>query len=75
MKAILASLDPNFSIAEWDRLLPQIELTLNLLRVSHVNPKLSAYAYLNGQFDYNRTPLVPMGTRVIAHLKPDVRAS
>ena len=25
-----------------------------------------------GQFDYNRTPLVPPGTKVLAHLKPTV---
>ena len=66
MKAVLASLDPNFPISEWNRLLPQIDLTLNLLRALRVNPKLSAYAYLHGQFDYNLIPLVPMGTRVIA---------
>ena len=29
MKAILASLDPNFPVGEWHRLLPQVELTLN----------------------------------------------
>ena len=31
MKAVLASLDPQFPVKEWDRLLPQIETTLNLL--------------------------------------------
>jgi hypothetical protein len=30
---------------------------------------------LNGHFDFNRTPLAPPGTRVIAHEKPDQRAS
>ena len=75
MKAVLASLDPKFPVREWDRLLPQIELTLNLLRASRINPKLSAYAILHGQFDYNKTPLVPMGTKVVAHLKPEIRNS
>jgi len=36
-----------------DRLLEQAFLTLNLLRASKVNPKLSAYAYLFGNFDFN----------------------
>jgi hypothetical protein len=36
---------------------------------------MSAYAQLNGNFDFNRTPLVPPGTRVVAHEKPDQRAS
>jgi hypothetical protein len=53
----------------------QAELTLNLLRSSRVNPKLSAYAYLNGNFNFNKTPLAPPGTKVIIHLKPDQRAS
>jgi hypothetical protein len=35
---------------------------------------MSAYAQLNGHFDFNRTPLSPPGTRIIAHEKPDQRA-
>ena len=58
----LASTDPNFPLSNWCRLLPQTELTLNLLRPSRLNPKLSAYAQLEGAFDFNRTPLAPPGT-------------
>ena len=74
-KACLATIDPDFPMREWDRLLVQAELTLNLLRSSRVNPKLFAYAYLFGQFDYNKTPLVPPGTKVVAHTKTSKRAS
>ena len=70
----MASLDPNFSVVEWDRLLLQIIITLNLLQAARANPKLSAYAYMHGVFDYNCTPLVPMGCKVVAHLKPTARA-
>jgi hypothetical protein len=73
--AFLATCDPDFPVSEWDRLLFQAELTLNLLRSSRVNPKLSSYAYLFGNFDFNKTPLAPPGTRVAVHLKPDQRAS
>ena len=66
----LASTDPNFPLSNWCRLLPQAELTLNLLRPSRLNPKLSAYAQLEGTFDFNRTPLAPPDTRVIVHEKP-----
>ena len=69
-KAGLASLDPNFPVSEWDRLLPQAFLTLNLLRPSRLNPKLSAEACLHGQFDFNATPLAPPGTKVAVHSKP-----
>jgi hypothetical protein len=71
----LATCNPDFLVAEWDRLLFQAKLTLNLLRSSRVNPKLSAYAYLNGNFDFNKTPLAPLGTKVVIHLKPDQHAS
>ena len=69
----LASTDPNFPLSNWCRLLPQAELTLTLLRASHLNPKLSAYAQLEGTFDFTRTPLAPTGTRVIIHEKPTIR--
>ena len=38
-------------------------------------PKLSAWAYIHGAFDFNRTPIAPPGTHVRAHVKPDVRGS
>ena len=66
----LASTDPNFPLSNWCRLFPQAELNLNLLRPSRLNPKLSAYAQLEGTFDFNRTPLAPPGARVIVHEKP-----
>ena len=74
-KAGIASLDPDFPISEWDRLLDQAFLTLNLLRSARFQPKLSAHAYLFGQFDFNSTPLAPPGTKVLVHSKPDNRAS
>jgi len=71
----LCSTDPQCPFHLWDQFIPQAELTLNLLRGSRLNPKLSAWAQLNGPFDFNRTPLAPPGTRVVAHVKPEHRAS
>ena len=68
--ASLTSTDPNFPLSNWCRLLPQAELTLNLLRASRLNPKLLAYAQLEGTFDFTHTPLSPPGIRVIIHEKP-----
>ena len=48
-------------------------MTLNLLRAARSNPNLSAHAYIEGLFDYNRTPIVPPGTRVLAHEAADQR--
>ena len=67
----LSSLPAGFPITEWDRLLPQAEISLNLLRNFRVNPKLSSYAYLFGNFDFNKTPLAPPGTLMAVHCKPD----
>ena len=48
---------------------------MNLLRNSRVNPNLSAWAYLFGNFNFNRHPLAPPGTKVIVHTKKDDRKS
>ena len=69
----LATCDPEFPISEWDRLLEQAEMTLNMLRTARCHPKLSSYAYIHGNHDFNKTPLAPPGTRVVIHKKPGVR--
>jgi hypothetical protein len=55
----ICSVDPTFPLKLWDKLLPQATITLNLLRKSRINPRMSTYAQLNGHFDFNRTPLPP----------------
>ena len=69
----LASTDPNIPLSNWCRLQPQAELTLNLLCTSRLNPKLSAYAQLEGTFDFTCTHLAPPGTCIIIHEKPTTR--
>ena len=49
----LAGLPHDFSICEWDELIPQMFLTLNLLCTSNVAPNVSAYTYHKGQFYYD----------------------
>jgi hypothetical protein len=51
----LSSLDPTFPLHLWDRLLPQAEITLNLMRTSRLHPQLSAAARFRGLVDYNKT--------------------
>ena len=72
---MLATCDPDYPIAEWDRLLQQSEITLNLQRLSCCDPKLSAYAYIEGTLDYNKTPLAPLGTKVMVHRKTSQQKS
>jgi len=58
---------------QWDQLIPQAEITLNLLRGSRMNPKLSAYTQINGIFDQLATPLGPPRCLILAHKKPSKR--
>jgi hypothetical protein len=66
----LCSANDAFPLHLWDRLLPQATQTLNMLRPSRRNPRLSAYTILEGVFDFNTTPMAPPGTKVIIHEKP-----
>jgi Reverse transcriptase (RNA-dependent DNA polymerase) len=71
----LATTDPNFPMHLWDRLLPQAVITLNLLRTSRINPNLSAYAQVFGQYNFSANPLAPPGTHFLVHDKPSHRAT
>jgi hypothetical protein len=63
----LASVDPDFPLHLWDHLLPQAEMTLNLLRKSRQHSQLSAAAHYNKMIDYNKTDFAPPGCKIIAH--------
>ena len=69
--ATMAGVSNNFPIHQWHKLVPQIILTLNLLRQLLVAPNILAYAYHHGNFNYNRMPLAPMGCAVQFHIKPN----
>jgi hypothetical protein len=69
----LSSVDPSFPLHLWERLLPQSEITLNLLRTSRLHPQLSAAAHFHGLVDYNETDFAPPGCNIIVHEKPGKR--
>ena len=69
--SILAIVADDFPLQLWDKLLPQAEITINLLRQSNATPTISTYADLNGPFDYNKMPLSTMGCNVQVHEKSD----
>ncbi len=74
-KAVIAGVDKTFPMRLWGRLLPQMVLTLNLLQQSNVSPKVSAYQYVNGAFDYNKMPLALIGCAVQIHEHSERRGS
>jgi hypothetical protein len=69
-KSGIDTVDPAFPIQLWNRLLPQEEITLNLLRSSRLHTQLPAAAHYHGLIDYNRTAFGPPGYKIIAHEKP-----
>ena len=71
----LCTVNELFPMQLWCELLQQAEISINLLRSSRKNPKLSAYALLEGEFNFNRTPLAPPGTKALVFSDPDTRAS
>ena len=73
--ATLATTDSEFPLQLWDKLTPQVQDTLNLLRASRVNPAISAYEALNGPYDWGRYPLAPPGCKAIIYESPAVRGS
>ena len=73
--SILAGTAPDFPWSAWDHLLPQVLITLNLLRASHATPTISAHAHLCGHHDYNAMPLLPIGASAEIHVKTGDRKS
>ena len=65
----------DFPMHLWATTIPQAELTLNLLRGSRINPKLSAWEQIGGRFDFNATPIAPPGTKCLVHVKNTQRGT
>ena len=58
-KSMMASLPAAFPIAYWCRLLEQCDLAANSVRPHHQNPRLSAWAAMEGEFFFEATPIAP----------------
>ena len=71
----LATVDPQCPIQLWDEFIEQAQNTLNMLRTSRVNPKLSAYEILEGPYNFNKVPLAPPGTKAIVYIDPKNRTT
>ncbi|KAL7527446.1 hypothetical protein ACHAXR_001968, partial [Thalassiosira sp. AJA248-18] len=73
--AALATIDKKCPLQLWDQFLPQVQDTLNMLRRCRRDSTISAYEALYGIFDFNKTPLAPIGTKALIYEGPDTRAS
>jgi hypothetical protein len=63
----LATTDSNFLLQLWDRLTPQVEATLNMLRPSRINPNMSAYEAVHGPYNWNCFPPAPPGCKAVIY--------
>ena len=57
--------DKHFPAHLWCRTIDQVNIQVNLLRNSRINPRRTTYAELFGQYDFNACPLAPIGTEAI----------
>ena len=73
--AILAGMEPDLPKYMWEKLLTQTELTINLLRQETLNPRMSAWEYYNGPFDYSATPMGSLGCKIVIHNTSHTRKS
>jgi Reverse transcriptase (RNA-dependent DNA polymerase) len=73
--SILCGTDPKCPINIWDKLVPQAVITLNLMRASQIDPSKSAYEQIHGRFNFNKSPMAPLGHAVLVHEKPHKRRS
>jgi hypothetical protein len=64
-----ATIDPDFPMHLWDRLLHQAVLTLSVWCTSRLSHQMSAAELLCGPFDYTNTPISPPCNIIIAHEK------
>lgn len=71
----LCSTDRDFPFQLWDKLLPQAQDSLNMLRASRCDPSKSAYEVLEGPHDFNRQPWAPPGCRAVLHEPAATRSS
>ena len=56
MVGVLSGVPKTFPLNLWDELTKQVDMQVNLLRFSNVNPKVCSWTVLNGQHDFNRHP-------------------
>ena len=67
----LSGVSATFPLGLWDGLLPQLEMQVNLLRLSKIHPKVCSWTILNGAHDFNRHPLAPLGMEIQMLEHPD----
>ncbi len=73
----IGTTDVGFPIHLWDKLTPQVQHSINLLRRSRIKPNVSMYKALEleGPYDWNSYPMARLGTKAIIFEDSDTRTS
>ena len=71
----LKTVDPTCPLRLWCDFVPQVQNTLNMLRTSRRNINISAYEDMEGVFNWNKTPLAPLGSKSVVYAEPSKRPS
>ena len=69
MCAIQAGTPKTYGLSNWCKDLEQVDITLNMMCPCTQNPNLSAYEAMEGMFSFNATPMAPIGTECMIHVK------
>jgi hypothetical protein len=72
---MLHATDHDFPLLDRDLLLPQAEITVNLLRPCTTDTTVSAWEHIRGPYDFHKHPLGPAGCKVVVYEGPATRAS
>ena len=67
----LSGVADNLPLGLWDELLPQLDMQVNILLFSNVNPNVYPWTVLNGSNDFNRHSLAPLDTEIQMLEHPD----
>ncbi|KAL7483280.1 hypothetical protein ACHAW6_008929 [Cyclotella cf. meneghiniana] len=68
--AIRSGAPQMYRLSNWCKDLEQTDITLNMLRPCTTNLKLLAYKAMEGMYSFDATPMAPMGTGCMIHIKP-----
>ena len=68
--ATRAGTPPSFRMSNWCKMTEQCDITLNMMRPCTTNPLLSAFEAMEGSYSFDATPMAPVGTEMLMHLKP-----
>ena len=69
----LATVHPTCPLRLWCKFDPQIQDTLIVMHTARRNSNISAYEDMEGAFDWNKTPLDPLGGKSVVYAELDER--